>query len=149
MKSTTVLGSREPIKRPPKFRLWLMRGLYFLTFIGLAYETWEYLLFPTEPLDYLSGVAFSFWAAYATLMGIGIRYPLKMLPLIFLQLAYKAIWALTVYPPMKAAETLTPAGESFYSICITAVIIDILVIPWGYVFQAYIKPFFKLKREQV
>lgn len=133
-------------KQPPKWRLWLMRGLYFLTFIGLAYEAWAYLLQPAEPLGYLEGVAFSFWAVYATLMGLGIRYPVKMLPLILLQLGYKATWALTVYPPMKLTGAITPEAESFYVICITAVIIDTLVIPWGYVIQYYLKPIFDLKR---
>ncbi|MGW9686639.1 hypothetical protein [Flagellimonas sp. 2504JD1-5] len=142
MKSNSISYADDKVKRPPKFRLLLMRALYLLTFIGLAYEAWEYLLFPDEPIDYITGVTFSFWATYATLMGLGIRYPIKMLPLIFLQLAYKATWALIVYPPMKAAGNITPNAESFYWICITAVIIDIVVIPWGYVFNNYIRTFF-------
>lgn len=139
----------QALKKPPRFRLALMRGLYLLTFVGLAFEAWEYLLFPPEPLDYITGVAFSFWAAYASLMFIGLRYPLKMLPLILLQLAYKAIWAATIYPPMKSTGTVTPEAESFYWICITAIIIDALVIPWQYVFRSYILPFLKFKTHPV
>lgn len=145
MQSTSVTIDQALTTQPPRWRIWLMRALYFLTFIGLAFETWEYLLFPPEPIDYMTGVAFSFWAAYATLMGIGIRYPLKMLPLILLQLAYKSIWALTVYPPMKYSGTVTLDAESFFWVCITAVIIDTLVIPWGYFFKVYIKPFLKFR----
>ncbi len=145
MKSTTITKTSKPIEKPPKFRLVLMRGLYLLTFVGLAFETWEYLLFPSEPVDYITGVAFSFWASYATLMVLGVRYPIKMLPLLFLQLAYKATWALSVYLPMKSSEHITPEAESFYWICITAVIIDIIVIPWGYVFNNYIKKFFQFR----
>lgn len=145
MKSHTATHDQEGVPYPPKWRIWLMRALYFLTFIGLAFEAWEYLLFPPEPLDYITGVTFSFWAAYGTLMGIGIRYPLKMLPLILLQLTYKSIWALTVYLPMKHAGTITPNAESFFWVCVTAVIIVTLVIPWGYLFKAFIKPFLKFR----
>ena len=120
-----------------KFRIWLMRGLYALTFIGLAFQAWETLLYPEEPLRYLEGVAFSFWAAYATLMGLGVFFPLRMLPLIFLQLAYKAIWAIWVYLPMEAANMVTPHATSFYHICLTAIVLDVLVIPWYHVFKTY------------
>lgn len=145
MKSTTTVGSHQKPQRPPKLRLVLMRGLYLLTFIGLAFEAWDYLLHPEELIDYITGVTFSFWATYATLMGLGVRYPIKMLPLLFLQLAYKATWALAVYLPMESAGNVTPEAESFYQICITAVIIDIVVIPWGYVFNNYIRTFFQFK----
>ncbi|MEO1484281.1 MAG: hypothetical protein AAFU57_00950 [Bacteroidota bacterium] len=118
-----------------KFRIWLMRSLYALTFVGLAFQAWETLLYPEEPLSYLDGVAFSFWAAYATLMGVGVFFPLRMLPLIFLQLAYKAIWAIWVYLPMEAANLVTPQAASFYNICLTTAVLDVLVIPWYYVFK--------------
>ncbi|MEL6305962.1 MAG: hypothetical protein AAFQ20_14395 [Bacteroidota bacterium] len=120
-----------------KFRIWLMQGLYALTFVGLAFQAWETLLYPEEPLHYLEGVAFSFWAAYATLMGLGILFPLRMLPLIFLQLVYKAIWAVCVYLPMEATNMVTPQAASFYNICLAAVVLDVLVIPWYHVFKTY------------
>ncbi|WP_298790448.1 hypothetical protein [uncultured Allomuricauda sp.] len=149
MKSTAIDSTPQKPQRPPKFRLILMRALYLLTFVGLAFEAWEYLLYPEEPIDYITGVTFSFWATYATLMGLGVRYPIKMLPLLFLQLAYKATWALAVYLPMEAAGNVTPEAESFYQICIIAVIIDIIVIPWGYVFNNYIRTFFRFKTSPI
>lgn len=145
MKPTTVTNEKVQVKNPSKFRLAIMRGLYLLTFIGLAFQAWEYLLFPGEQIDYITGVAFSFWATYATLMGLGVRYPIKMLPLLFLQLMYKATWVLTVYLPMKSSGTVTPVAESFYWICITAVILDVLVIPWGYFWKSYVRPFLNFK----
>jgi hypothetical protein len=140
-----VKNQNRPSEQVSKFRLYLMRGLYLLTFIGLAFQTWETILFPSETLDYITGVAFSFWAAYATLMGLGIRYPIKMLPLLLLQLFYKATWALGVYLPMQAASQVTPEAESFFWICIVAVILDVIVIPWPYVFKNYIRNFLNLK----
>ncbi len=145
MKPTVLTNEQVQVKRPPRFRLIIMRGLYLLTFVGLAFQAWEYLLFPGEQIDYMTGVAFSFWATYATLMGLGVRYPIKLLPLLILQLMYKATWVLTVYLPMKSSGTVTPVAESFYWICITAVVLDVLVIPWGYVWNSYVRPFLKFK----
>ena len=145
MKPAILKSEEVAIKTPSKFRLMLMRGLYLLTFIGLAFQAWEYLLFPGEQIDYITGVAFSFWATYATLMGLGVRYPVKMLPLLLLQLMYKATWVLTVYLPMKSSGSVTPVAESFYWICVTAVVLDSLVIPWGYFWNAYVRPFLKFK----
>ncbi len=130
-----------------KVRLYLMRGLYLLTFIGLTKQAWTEILFPAEPLDYITGVAFSFWASYATLMGLGVIYPVKMLPLILLQLCYKAVWALGVYLPMKSAGLVTESAESFFWICVIAVVLDIIVIPWPYFYRNYLSPFRKKKIE--
>ncbi|MEM8999281.1 MAG: hypothetical protein AAGB24_03370 [Bacteroidota bacterium] len=132
---------------PSKFRLTVMRSLYLLTCIGLAFQAWEYLLFTDEPIDYITGVAFSFWATYATLMGLRVRYPIKMLPLLFLQLLYKATWVLTIYFPMKSVGVVTTEAEAFYWICVTAVILDVLVIPWGYFFSNYVKPLWSFKTQ--
>jgi hypothetical protein len=45
----------------------------------------------------------SFWAALVTLSGLGLRYPLKMLPLLFMQLFYKSVWLIAVAFPLGAA----------------------------------------------
>lgn len=132
----------------PKIRLYLMRGLYLLTFLSLTYENWSTIFFPTEQLDTLSGVAISFWASYGLLMGLGIRYPVKMVPLILLQLFYKAGWLIGTYLPARSAGVLNEDLEAFYWICVTAVIIDTIVIPWGYLWRTYVLDFFNFKKPQ-
>ncbi|MEP1096329.1 MAG: hypothetical protein ABJG78_14530 [Cyclobacteriaceae bacterium] len=132
----------------PKIRLYLMRALYLLTFISLTYDNWSTIFFPTEQLDTLSGVAISFWASYGLLMGLGVRYPLKMLPLILLQLFYKAGWLIGTYLPAKSADLLNEDLEAFYWICVTAVIVDTLVIPWGYVWRTYVLDFVNFRKPQ-
>lgn len=130
----------------PRWRLYLMKALYLLTFIGLVFDNWSTILFPTEPMDTLSGVAISFWASYSLLMGLGLRYPLKMLPLIFLQLLYKSAWLIGTYFPAKSAGVLNEDLQSFFWVCVTAIILDLIVIPWLYVYQVYVKDFFKFMR---
>ncbi|MEM8846674.1 MAG: hypothetical protein AAGD17_06185 [Bacteroidota bacterium] len=126
-------------------KLFLMRGLYFITFVGLAFQSWNYLLSQNETIDYMTGVAFSFWAAYATLMGLGMFLPLRMLPLVFLQLAYKAIWVVWVYLPLKEQNSVTDVTTYFYQICLIAIALDILVIPWRYTYESFVRPLFLQK----
>lgn len=122
-----------------------MRGLYFLTFISLAFDNWSAILFPDKQMDTLSGVAISFWASYSLLMVLGVRFPLKMIPLLLLQLIYKSAWIIGVYLPARRAEILSENIESFFWVCVTAIILDLIVIPWSYVFTNYFKSFFNLK----
>ncbi|MGH9379877.1 MAG: hypothetical protein ACRD2Z_04610, partial [Thermoanaerobaculia bacterium] len=88
------------------FRLYLMRALYFLLLVALGSDVWPRLLQSDRPLAPLDGVAFSFWAALSALAALGLRYPLKMLPLLMLQLLYKSVWLLAVALPLRSAGQL-------------------------------------------
>ena len=59
------------------------------------------------------GVAFSFFAALAVLSAIGIRYPLGMLPLLFIQLFYKTFWVFMVYLPLRAGGGSADLTQGF------------------------------------
>ena len=121
-----------------KFRLYLMRVLYLLNFVMLGLQVWPELINPDKPMAPLVGVAFSFWAALSTLSGLGIRYPLKMLPMLILQLFYKSVWLLAVALPLWSAGRLDSASE-LTRIFVGGVVVDILVIPWPYVLSNYVK----------
>ncbi|GAA4276629.1 hypothetical protein [Aquimarina mytili] len=131
-------------KRISKFRLYLMRGLYLLTFLTLGYSSWSEIISPSELWGPYDGVAYSFWAAYATIMGLGIRFPLQMLPLLLLQLFYKSVWLLGIYVPLWFTGQLDSTFEGFLEPFAIAIPIDLIVIPWGYVFRNYIKDLFKV-----
>ena len=66
--------------------------------------------------------------------GMGLRYPLKMLPLLLLQLLYKSIWVIAVALP------LWPAFRSIELTRIMAMgaVVDLIVIPWPYVIANYV-----------
>ena len=72
-------------------RTYALRVLYLLNFVGLGLIAWPRVVSPDKPLGLMDGVAFSFWAALSALMGLGLRYPLQMLPLLLLQLFYKVV----------------------------------------------------------
>ncbi|WP_108869394.1 hypothetical protein [Aquimarina aquimarini] len=131
------------IQKPPKWRLHIMRGLFFLNFISLAFDNWSIIIFPKEQMDTLTGVTISFWAGFSLLNLIGIRFPLKMLPILLLQLLYKSAWLIGTYLPAKNNGLLDDDLSSFFWICVTGVTLNLLIIPWSYAYRNYIQGFFK------
>lgn len=117
------------------FRLNLLRCMYLLNFALVGTGVAVSFIQRPEPWDPMPGVAFSFWAALAVLSAFGIRYPLTMLPIILMQLAYKTFWLLAVYVPLQALGRSSDLAQGF----MIAAVLDIVVIPWSYVFTRYIK----------
>lgn len=85
-----------------------------------------------------SGVAHSFLLALALLSIVGIRYPLRMLPLLVYELLWKAIWLCGVALPLWAADQVdADTRHAFFEIA--PVIILVPLLPWGYVLSNYLK----------
>ena len=117
------------------FRLYLMRLLYLCNFVLLGLQVWPVMIHHAGAWDPVRAVAWSCWAALSVLSGLGLRYPLKMLPLFLMQLFYKTVWMIAVALPMWSA---------FRSIELTRVmgfgaVVDLVVIPWPYVLANYLK----------
>lgn len=116
-------------------RLYLLRGMYLLNFLLVGSGVVTEFIHRQTPWDPLPGVAFSFWAALAILSGIGVRYPLAMLPLLLMQLLYKSFWLVAVYLPLQAAGRSSDFATGFA----IAILLDIVVIPWTYVVAHYVQ----------
>lgn len=126
-----------------KIRLYAMRIVFFLTFIGLAPGAWQEIISPNETVEAYYGVAVSFWAALSVLALIGIVYPVKMMPLLILQFSYKLVWLVGVGYPLYSQGLLDESSEGLAMANGIGVIIDLLVIPWVYAFKKYFeKPVF-------
>jgi hypothetical protein len=121
------------------FRLYLMRLAYLLNAVVLGLSVWPGIINHTGAWDPVRGVALSFWAALSTLSILGIRYPLKMLPLLLMQAFYKTVWLLAVGLPVRSAGQLNPAGVEIFKACAIGLVLDLVVIPWPYVFANYVK----------
>ncbi|MHA7055735.1 hypothetical protein ACWGOQ_0000840 [Aquimarina sp. M1] len=144
--NTTIISTNDPERVIlPKFRLYFMRGLYFLNFISLALDNWSRIFFPQQQLDTLSGVAISFWAGFSILNLLAIRFPIKMLPILLLQLLYKTAWLIGTYIPARNNNLLNDSLEEFFWVCIAGIFLNLLIIPWMYVFRTFIKEFFRFK----
>ena len=68
----------------------------------------------------------------------GLRYPVQMLPILLFELLWKTIWLLDYgLPQWKAGAHTAQFTEDFKAIALGVILIPI--IPWGYVFQHYLK----------
>jgi hypothetical protein len=118
--------------------IYLLRVLYGLMFFVLGTMTWTHVLTHRGPWEPTNAVAWCVWTAFATLAGIGIVRPLRMLPIVLLEIFYKVLWLVLVAYPLWVRGTLagSPTGE------ITAqflwVILPIAAVPWGYAFVHYL-----------
>ena len=122
-----------------KFRLYVLRTLYLLILVALGSDVWPTVIHPQKLLAPLPGVAFSFWAALSAMGALGIRYPLKMLPVLILQLFYKSIWLLAVALPLWSAGQFDSAAAEMTKVFVGGVVVDLLAIPWPYVLANYVK----------
>jgi hypothetical protein len=121
-------------KEVSTFRLYLMRFVYLLNFVLLGLDVWPAIFRHQGAWDPTKGVAFSFWAALSALSGLGLRYPLKMVPLLLLQMFYKAVWLLAVGLPMWSAVRSTEIAHAM----VIGIFVDFIAIPWPYVVASYV-----------
>ena len=119
------------------WRLYLLRVLYLLLVLMLESDVWPNLVHPSAPIPALEGVAYSFWGALSVLGLLGIRYPLKMMPLVMTQFCYKLIWVLAVFVPLRSAGL--PVSEGLERAMIGGLLVDLVVIPWPYVIAHYLR----------
>ena len=120
-------------------RLHVMRAFYLLLFLERGYRVVAQLV-SGKPLGPFDGVAYAFWGALALLCLLGLRYPLKLVPVLLIFLVYKLLWLAMVALPWWSAGAPIDAVMGQFTIAMAAgVVIDLLVIPWGYVVAEYVR----------
>src|SRR4051812_42003586 len=80
-------------------RLYLLRALYLLIFIGQGAIQWPLLIAGASAVPFWRGVGAAMLGAMALVAGLGVRYPLQMLPLLLFEFAWKLIWVLAILLP--------------------------------------------------
>ena len=85
-----------------------------------------------------TATTFCAWAAYPTLGLLGLRQPLRMLPLLLFMLFYKSLWLVFVAYPLWAAGQLSgPTAEMAH--VFLGVLVIYPIVPWGYVFRTFVQ----------
>jgi hypothetical protein len=120
------------------WRLYLLRATYLLISLFLTTQIWP-TLFHHRPWPLMHGVAVSLMAAMAPLMILGIRSPLKMLPIMLFELFWKTIWIVALALPAWRAHTIDPNMMQSVKDIGLGVILCPIVIPWDYVWTNYLK----------
>jgi len=119
-------------------RLYALRVVYLLIAAAMGSQIWPLVFSHRHWNDLMHGVAVSMLAAVTALCLLGLRYPLKMLPLLFVEFAWKTVWVLAMGVPLWQAGQMDANAWETMKACLMGVIFP-LVIPWGYVWRHYVK----------
>ncbi len=121
------------------FRLYLLRAMYLFIVVGIAAMIWPLLLREPSAAEHFRGVTWCLLSTVAVLSLIGIRYPLKMLPVLFFELIWKVMWVLLIALPLRSAGPLQgDFADTWFNTMMGAVLLP-FIIPWGYVVRHYLR----------
>jgi len=120
-------------------RLWqlnLLRVGYLVMVVGIAVVKWP-LLVTHGPWELKDGTVQCMLVAMSVLALLGLRYPLRMLPILLFEVAWKLLWLGVIALPLwkdgqLEGATSQEAGKVLW------VVIIIAVIPWRHVFTGYL-----------
>jgi hypothetical protein len=136
----STLTSTLPLTAVPEpglGRLHLMRGGYLLMGLGLALVKWP-LLSSASTMPLYEGVTLCLLTAMSVLALMGLRYPVKMIPVLLFELAWKLLWLALVALPQAAGGTMDSATTEVLVNC-SLVVVILAVTPWPYVWRTYVR----------
>ncbi|MBV8685520.1 MAG: hypothetical protein JOZ90_16645 [Alphaproteobacteria bacterium] len=117
-------------------RLYVLRATYLLLVVGVGAMILPALI-DHEPTA--RGVIPSLLGGVWLLAFIGLRHPLRMIPVLLFELAWKTLWLLAFGLPQWSSGQVPPTfAEDVFNIGLGVVLMPI-VIPWGYVWRHYVK----------
>ena len=118
--------------------IYLLRLVFILMFFVLGKDTWTHILTHRGSWEPDDAMAWCVWTAFATLAGLGILRPLKMLPILLLEIFYKVLWLIVVAYPLWSTGKLAGSPAEGTTSAFLWVILPIVAVPWEYVFVNYI-----------
>jgi len=139
MQSTTMPASPElvgPDQEVSLVRLYAIRALCLL-FVISGFSDVPRMLFDAAPTD--RGMLKAMLTGLWVMAFIGIRYPMKMLPLLLFEFVWKTVWLLWFGLPQWRAGRVDPQlSQDLWQIGLGPIVFGLLV-PWGYVWRHYVK----------
>ena len=92
--------------------LWVMRAMYLIMAVGIGLTIWPSIVSHDSDLPRMTGVAQALLGTIGLLALLGLRYPLQMLPLLLVELTWKAIWLVAFALPRWLDGTLDERCEA-------------------------------------
>jgi hypothetical protein len=120
----------------PLWRLNLMRIGYAFMGVGLALVKWPIVIGYDQSTPLYEGVVAVLLTAMLLLAFLGLRYPVRMLPILLFESLWKVIWLSVVALPAALAGEVDQAMSEVIFNCSFDVVI-LAVVPWRYVWQRY------------
>ena len=127
-----------------KIRYGLLKAMYIYTIVGAGGFGLGIIVMPTimrnifswpaqDPIVY--GVMGSVYLSFGLLSILGLKAPLKFVPVLLLQLCYKVVWFIGVVAPLLFTGRFQTYAILHVTIFLTYIIGDIIAIPFSYVFS--------------
>ena len=121
----------------PLWRLHLMRIGYAVMGVGLALVKWPLVIGYDQSMPLFEGVVAVLLTAMSLLAFLGLRYPVRLLPILLFETLWKLIWLSVVAAPAVAAGEVDQAMSEIIFSCSLVVVIA-AVVPWRYAWQQYV-----------
>lgn len=120
-------------------RLNLLRVFYLALALGIGLEmqVWSKMIYQVHAMRLESGVVICMLFALSALSILGLRYPLKMLPVLFWEMTWKASWLLSVALPnwLQGHWSKDLAATTF---AVGMIVIFVPLVPWSYVVDQFV-----------
>jgi hypothetical protein len=122
----------------PTRRLNVLRFGYAFMGVGIAIVKWPVLVQDARSLPVMEGVVACLLTAMSLLAFLGLRYPVRMLPILLLEVTWKVIWITAVAIPNLVSNDLNAAAREVLFNC-SFVVVILAVIPWRYTWRRYVR----------
>jgi|SRR3954469_22556819 hypothetical protein len=119
-------------------RLNVMRLGYAFMGVGLALVKWPVLLQNASSLPVPQGVVTCLLTALSLLAFLGLRYPVRMLPVLLFEVTWKLIWIAAVAVPHLISHDIDAATRDVLFNC-SLVVVILAVVPWRYAWRRYVR----------
>jgi hypothetical protein len=118
-------------------RLYVLRFGYLFMGGGLAVFKWPSFVAHHGSWPLMEGIVQCMLLAMSILALLGLRYPVKMLPILLFESLWKLTWlGVVALPKLLGSGLDAPTTKEFTTILFVVVILA--VIPWGYVVRQYL-----------
>ena len=118
-------------------RLHLLRFGYAFMGVGLMFAKWPLVVNPPESWPLAQSVVDSILIAMSVLALLGVRYPVRMLPVLLLESLWKLLWLGFVALPAAWTDDMNAAMTDIVLMC-SLVVVVLVAIPWRYVWAQFV-----------
>jgi hypothetical protein len=118
-------------------RLYVLRAAYLFISVGMGSQVWPIAISHTNELANIHGARFALLAGLSAMALLGLRYPVKMLPLLLFEVTWKLIYLAAFALPLWSAQDVSEVTAGNISAVFWGVLVVIPMIPWRYVFGQY------------
>ena len=136
-KSASINSKGTADKQLSVRRLNILRLGYLVIAVGLFVTKWPLFINHDGPWPLFEGVETCMLVALSLLWLLGLRYPIKMLPILLFEIAWKVIWLAVIARPLLTSDQLDPAHLNVFYACLWVVVV-IAVIPWRFAVRQFV-----------